>query len=92
MKKVKLDPQEQKINKDYNNNKFVSLKHIEKETDELIKLSKNYLKKTKNINIRISQPVLLKLKSKAVNNGMPYQTLISTLLHQYANGKVKLSL
>ena len=91
MKKLKLNPQEQKINKDFNNNKFVSLKNIKKEKETLAKLARASLKKSKNINIRISEPTLLKLKSRAIENGIPYQTLVSTVLHQYANRKFKLS-
>jgi len=92
MKKLKLDPQEQKINKDFNDNKFVSVKNLKKEKGILVKLAKANLKKTKNINIRISEPTLLKLKSRAMENGIPYQTLVSTILHQYANRKFGLSL
>ena len=35
---------------------------------------------------------LSKLKSKAESNGLPYQTLISTLIHQYVNDKIKIEL
>ena len=91
MKKLKLDLQEQKINKDFNNNKFIRVKNIKKEKEILTKLAKTHLKKTKNINIRISEPVLLKLKSRALENGIPYQTLVSTILHQYADKKFRLS-
>ena len=91
MKKLKLDPQEQKINKSFNDDNFVSVKNIKKEKELLAKLAKVNLKKTKNINIRISEPVLLKLKSRAMENGIPYQTLVSTILHQYANNKFRLS-
>lgn len=92
MKKIKLDPQEQRVNKDFNDNKFVSVKNLKKEKEILAKLAKANLKKTKNINIRISEPVLLKLKSRAMENGIPYQTLVSTVLHQYANRQFRLSL
>ena len=92
MKKLKLDPQEQKINRDSNDNKFVSAKNLKKEKEVLIKLAKANLKKSKNINIRISEPTLLKLKSRAMENGIPYQTLVSTILHQYANREFRLSI
>lgn len=41
------------------------------------------LAKTKNINIRLSEKVLLKLKAKASQEGLPYQTLVSSILHRY---------
>jgi len=91
MKNLKLDPQEQKISKDFDNDNFVGVEDVRKEKELLAKLAKANLKKTKNINIRISEPVLLKLKSRAIENGIPYQTLVSTILHQYANNKFRLS-
>jgi predicted DNA binding CopG/RHH family protein len=40
-------------------------------------------RKTKNINIRISEDDLTRLKRKAEEEGMPYQTLITSVLHKY---------
>jgi len=91
MKKIKLDPQEQIVNKDFDNNKYVSVKNVKNQKKALAKLAKANLKKTKNINIRISEPVLLKLKSRALESGIPYQTLISTILYQYADNKFRIS-
>ena len=42
-------------------------------------------KKNKNINLRVTEATLLKLKSKAAKLGLPYQTLASSILHQYSN-------
>jgi len=33
-----------------------------------------------------------KLKIKAAKNGLPYQTLMSAILHQYANGILEVGL
>jgi len=40
-------------------------------------------RKTKNINIRISEDDLLNLKRRAKDEGIPYQTLIASVLHKY---------
>lgn len=48
-------------------------------------IAKNTLNKTKNINLRVSERVLLHLKSKATELGIPYQTLVSSILHRYVN-------
>jgi predicted DNA binding CopG/RHH family protein len=42
------------------------------------------MNKTKNINIRISERDLYKLKAKAIEEGIPYQTLASSILHKSA--------
>ena len=45
-------------------------------------------RKTKNINIRISQQDLESLRQSAQQEGMPYQTLISSVLHKYLAGRL----
>ena len=41
------------------------------------------LKKTKNTNIRLSEDVLLRLRAKALHEGIPYQTYIASLVHKH---------
>lgn len=45
-------------------------------------------RKTKNINIRISEDDLSRLKRKAEEEGMPYQTLVSSVLHKYITDRL----
>jgi len=45
-------------------------------------------RKDKRINIRISAKDLEELQVKAMEEGMPYQTLIASVLHKYAAGKL----
>lgn len=47
------------------------------------------LQKKRNINIRISETDLLKVKALAVKKGLPYQTMISSVIHQYSSGQLK---
>jgi len=44
--------------------------------------------KTRNINIRISEYDLEKVKGKSAEEGIPYQTLISSVIHKYVSGKL----
>jgi len=55
----------------------------------LMNAAKQTLQKDKRINIRISNRDLVSLKRKANRVGMPYQTLISSVLHQYISGDIK---
>lgn len=50
-----------------------------------------YLSKSKNITLRLSLADLQGMKKKAAETGIPYQTLINALIHQYVTGKVKLA-
>jgi predicted DNA binding CopG/RHH family protein len=44
------------------------------------------LKKDQRLNIRISSRDLKSLQARAVEEGIPYQTLAASLLHKYVNG------
>ena len=54
--------------------------------------AKNYLKKTKNINIRVAEYDILMLKRKSAEVNIPYQTILSSLIHQYVENKVNIKL
>lgn len=71
------------------------LERVDNFEDELFEAkiaAKNYLNKTKNINIRIPQYDMMMLKRKSAQLNIPYQTILSSLIHQYVSGKIKPSL
>ncbi len=45
-------------------------------------------KKSRNINIRISELTLAELKKLAEREGLPYQTLVSSILHKYVTNRL----
>lgn len=55
------------------------------------KLAKEYaestIRKDKRMNIRISERDLRNLKKKALEEGIPYQTMVSMILHKYLAGR-----
>jgi predicted DNA binding CopG/RHH family protein len=55
---------------------------FEKRKKALQQIAKNTLNKTRNINIRLSERDLYRLKAKAIEEGIPYQTLASSILHK----------
>lgn len=44
--------------------------------------------KEKRINIRLSSPDLMDIQSRALEEGMPYQTLIASVLHKFVSGRL----
>ena len=52
-------------------------------------IAKNSLKKDQRINIRLASKDLMGLQTKAMQEGLPYQTLISSVLHKYVTGRLK---
>ncbi len=83
--KIKLNKEEKEILEDFEKGEMKSVKETEKES--YVKQAQNTLKKSKNINIRISERDLQKIKAIAARKGLPYQTFISSLLHQYSTKK-----
>lgn len=83
-----LTPEEQKLEAAFERKEWTSLKGKKrKEVEEITKkAATNYLQKDKRINIRISSFDLNQLKSKAAREGLPYQTMISSILHKVASG------
>lgn len=45
-------------------------------------------RKNRNINIRLSEMDLERIKSRADREGLPYQTLISSVLHKYVSDRL----
>ena len=59
-----------------------SVPNFEKEKKRLQQIARNTFNKTRNINIRLSERDLHKLRAKAAEEGIPYQTLASSILHK----------
>ena len=60
-----------------------------KEIKKATLYAESTMKKDKRMNIRISERDLKNLKVKALEEGIPYQTLVSMVLHKYVTGKLK---
>ncbi|EIJ32745.1 hypothetical protein [Thiothrix nivea] len=85
MKEYKLDTEEQNILDAFDADEFRS--DMTSSRRESIKKSAVHAsKKDKRINIRISSRDLAVLQRRALTEGMPYQTLLSSILHKYASG------
>jgi len=67
---------------------FKSVDNLKDELAKAKQAAKNTV--TKNINIRISESDIAKLKARSIEVGTPYQTIVSALIHNYTTGKIKL--
>lgn len=83
---VALNDDEQEIEDALDFSKARRVKDAKAKIASLKKAAKNYLRKDKQINIRIASSDLVLLKEAAADEGMPYQTLIASVLHKYAAG------
>jgi predicted DNA binding CopG/RHH family protein len=58
-------------------------------TSTLLSHAKATFKKDRRLNIRLSSKDLEAIQKRALAEGLPYQTLIASLLHKYAAGRLK---
>lgn len=84
-KKIILDDYENEILEAYESGMLMP---SHSKTDFKI-IAKNTMKKNRKINIRISENDLSALQRRAAREGIPYQTLIGSILHKYASGYIK---
>lgn len=83
MKYFELDKNEEKILKDFEAGKLKRVKSIKRSAAIYGQYAKETLNKTRNINIRVSSRDLQKIKALSAEKGLPYQTLVSSLLRQH---------
>lgn len=85
MNYFELNKEEKQIAEDFDKGTLKGIKNFVREKKRYQQAAKATLQKTKNINIRLSHKDILKLRAKAAAYGMPYQTLIASAIHRYAN-------
>jgi predicted DNA binding CopG/RHH family protein len=85
-----LDKEEMELAISLENEEWVSnlTKKEKKQYEEYARYSLN---KQKRINIRMSDRDLKKIRAKAIEEGIPYQSLISMLIHKYNEGKISIN-
>lgn len=87
-----LDDYERQLIKDIENDVFVPVPNQEEEIKKLRSYAANYLRKDKRVTLRVAKKDLEKIQEKAIESGIPYQTLISSLIRQYANGRININI
>jgi len=88
MNRPKFDKEERELLDSYERGEWKSVKNLKEEIEKHRGYARQTLKKDKRVNIRISSMVLDELQTRAVEDGMPYQTLISSILHRFVTGKL----
>jgi len=89
MKNIKLDKFEQRIERELKKGNYVKAANFTATKKMFEEAARNYLElnRTKRITIRVNQADLIKVKARAKRNNMPYQTLLNSLIRQFAEGR-----
>jgi predicted DNA binding CopG/RHH family protein len=86
MKKTILDAEEKDILDSFERGEWKPVKNQKSEIKKLQEYARNTLQKDKRINIRMSSKDLDQVQVIAAQEGIPYQTLISSVIHKYVSG------
>ena len=87
MKKVKLDNEEQDILDSFERGEWKPVADRNREIARHVQYARNTIAKDRRVNIRISSKDLEEIQAIAVEDGLPYQTLMSSVLHRYVSGR-----
>ena len=86
-----LDEQERDIQDAGERDRLISVSDQKEWKEKLVRAARATIAKNRHISIRLSERDIMLIRAKALELGLPYQTLIGSILHQYAEGKFKAS-
>lgn len=86
--KAEENEYEDDILESYESGEWKSVSNLDKEIARYALNASATLTKDKRINIRLSSRDLEDIQMKAAEEGMPYQTLIASIVHKYASGRL----
>ena len=83
-----LDAEEMEIEAALQRGEFVERVPRAQAQEEWQQAVRNTLRK-KPITVRVQEQDIARIKAKALEQGIPYQTLVASILHRYAKGTLK---
>ena len=84
----KLDREERGILEVFEKRQLKRSKKVAEQINQHKAIAEATFKKDARINIRLSSRDLRAIKSRALKEGIPYQTLVSSVLHKYVDGRL----
>lgn len=84
----KLDTEEKEILEAFETGKLKKSRSIKKQIEQHKVVAEATFKKDARINIRLSSKDLRSLQARALREGIPYQTLVSSVLHKFVDGQL----
>ncbi|HPA49901.1 MAG TPA: antitoxin [Methanofastidiosum sp.] len=81
--------EEKELMQSIENDEWTSVSNFDEIKQNLMKAAAETAIKDYRINVRISKRDVEALKTKALEDGIPYQTLVTSILHKYVTGRLK---
>jgi predicted DNA binding CopG/RHH family protein len=88
MSEIKLDTEEKELLASYEADEWQSVGNLEEKAQTYSDYASATFKKDRRVNIRISNKDLEALQKRALEEGLPYQTLIASVLHKFVSGRL----
>jgi predicted DNA binding CopG/RHH family protein len=85
-----LDSEEKELMESMDREEWNPVKDFPTEKKKAMEAADNTLKKNKRINLRLTPKDYHLIQIMAIREGIPYQTLISSIIHKYLNGSSSL--
>lgn len=85
---VELDEEDREILETYERGETVPVPDMEARIAEYQEAARTFFRKDRRVNIRISNRDILALQEIALEEGIPYQTLMASVLHKYVTGRL----
>ena len=86
---TRLTKEERELLKSFEDGEWVPVRQQQQRISELHDYAAATSKKDRRINVRISSKDLNAIQKKALEEGIPYQTLVSSILHKYVSGRLR---
>ena len=86
---MKMDADEKNVLESVERGKWKPAKGGKRERARYSRYAKRTFRKDRRLNIRLSSKDLEAIQKRALAEGLPYQTLISSLLHKYSSGRLE---
>jgi len=86
---MKIRKDEKELLDSVEREEWVTIPDVRNEARRYEDYAKAAIRKDKRVNIRISERDLIKLQRRALKEGLPYQTLISSILHKFVSGQLQ---
>ena len=86
---MKLNKEEREIVKSYEKGEWHSVRNLKSRIKQHQEYAKATFRKDKRVNIRISSKDLEGVQTIALEEGIPYQTFLASIIHKYVSGRLR---
>ena len=85
---LELDAEERELEESFERGEWKSVANLDAEIERHREYARATLRKDKRVNIRISGRDLEAIQKRSIEEGIPYQTLMASVLHKYISGRL----